>query len=393
MRVIHAPSVVAGNAIGLSQAERSIGLDSRVVAVLPHAFGYQQDVTWARNRLSIELRRRSLLRYVLANADVVHFNFGSSLYPRTLDDDHAPAHRRAAYALHNLLAQHFELGDLAAIRAHGIGIVVTFQGDDARQGTSDRQWLVRESGNYGPASDAAKVRRIRVWDSFAHAIFALNPDLLDHLPERATFLPYSAFDPRKVAYDPRPANPRFSPERPMRIVHAPSDRRTKGTRFVEAAVSELQQRGRPICLQLVEGVSHEQALQAYRQADVLLDQLLTGWYGGLAVECMAMGIPAMAYIDPADLARVPSEMSKAIPVLDIRPEDAARVIDQSMDALERGGAEWSHRSRAYVERFHDPIAIATSLAPVYEAAIAAARSERRAGRVLAPGEPGVDAGR
>lgn len=374
MRVIHAPSVIAGNAIGLSRAERAIGLDSRVIAALPHAFGYQPDVTWARSRLAIEFRRRSLLRHVLANADVVHFNFGSSLYPRTLDDDRAPAHRRAAYALHNLLARPFELADLATIRAHGIGIVVTFQGDDARQGTSDRHWLVGESGNYGPASDAAKARRIKVWDSFAHAIFALNPDLLDHLPARAEFLPYSAFDPREVAYEPRPANPRFSRERPMRIVHAPSDRRTKGTRFVEAAVTGLQQRGRPISLQLVEGMSHEQALQAYRQADILVDQLLTGWYGGLAVECMAMGIPALAYLDPADVARVPAEMGTAIPLLDIRPDDAAEVIEGAMGALERGGTEWSRRSRAYVERFHDPMAIAAGLVPVYERAIAAART-------------------
>lgn len=374
MRVIHAPSVIAGNAIGLSRAEQAIGLDSRVIAALPHAFGYQPDVTWARSRLAIEFRRRSLLRYVLANADVVHFNFGSSLYPRTLDDDRAPVHLRAAYALHNLLARPFELRDLRAIRAHGIGIVVTFQGDDARQGTSDRHWLVDESGNYGPASDAAKARRIRVWDSFAHAIFALNPDLLDHLPARAAFLPYSAFDPRQVTYEPRQANPRFSHERPMRIVHAPSDRRTKGTRFVEAAIADLQRRGLPVSLSLVEGMSHQQALQTYRRADVLVDQLLTGWYGGLAVECMAMGIPALAYLDPADVARVPSAMAEAIPVLDIRPEHAPEALEQAMGMLEREGSDWGRRSRAYVERFHDPAAIAERLVPVYEAAIAAARS-------------------
>jgi len=374
MRVIHAPSIIAGNAIGLSRAERAIGLESRVVAALPHAFGYQPDLTWARSRLAIEFRRRSLLRYVLANADVVHFNFGSSLYPRTLQDDRAPTHRRAAYALHNLLARPFELRDLRTIRAHGIGIVVTFQGDDARQGSSDRHWLVRESGNYGPSSDAAKARRIRVWDEFAYAIFALNPDLLDHLPARAQFLPYSAFDPRTATYEPRPALTRFSQERPMRIVHAPSDRRTKGTRFVEAAIAGLQGRGLPISLQLVEGMSHQQALQAYRQADVLVDQLLTGWYGGLAVECMAMGIPALAYLDAADIARVPGPMAEAIPVLDIRPEDASEAIERAMGRLERDGGEWSRRSRAYVERFHDPIAVATSLVPVYEAAIAAART-------------------
>lgn len=374
MRVIHAPSVVAGNAIGLSRAERELGIDSTVVSALPHAFGYQPDITWARHRLAIEAKRRSLLRFVLANADVVHFNFGSSLYPRTLDDDQAPASRQVLYALHNLLVRPFELRDLQAIHAHGIGIVVTFQGDDARQGSSNRHWLVSESGNYGPRSDAAKARRIEVWDRFAHAIFALNPDLLDHLPARAQFLPYSAFDPQTVEPDARAANPRFSAERPMQIVHAPSDRKTKGTRFVVAAIDELRSRGLPVELRLIEGMTHQQALAAYRQADVLVDQLLTGWYGGLAVECMAMGIPALAYVDDADLARVPIQMAEAMPVMDIRPENAAAAIANAMERLQAEGSAWSEESRAYVEQFHDPMKVAEQLVPVYEAAIAAARS-------------------
>jgi hypothetical protein len=374
MRVIHAPSIVAGNAIGLSRAERSLGLESTTISILPHAFGYQPDITWATSRVRVEFQRRALLGYVLENADVVHFNFGSSLYPRTLDDDRAPAHLRAAYRLHNLLARPFELKDLATLRAHGIGIVVTFQGDDARQGTSDRHLLVDESGNYGPSSDAAKARRIRVWDEFAHSIFALNPDLLDHLPPRAQFLPYSAFDPRAIEPKQVTQNPAFSRQRPMRVVHAPSDRRTKGTRYVTAAIEALQREGLPIELQLVEGMSHDQALAAYRGADILLDQLLTGWYGGLAVECMAMGVPALAYVDPRDLDRVPAEMAAAMPVMDIRVDNTAGVLRKAFDRLQGEGASWSQQSRTYVENFHDPHRIARELITAYEAAIAAARS-------------------
>lgn len=373
MRVIHAPSIVAGNAIGLSRAERDLGLESTTISVLPHAFGYQPDITWATSRVGIEFRRRALLRYVLENADVVHFNFGSSLYPRTLDDDRAPVHVRAAYRLHNLLARHLELKDLATLRGHGIGIVVTFQGDDARQGTSDRRLLVDQSGNYGQTSDAAKARRIRVWDAHAHSIFALNPDLLDHLPPRAQFLPYSAFDPGAIEPKQPTGNPTFSLQRPMRVVHAPSDRKTKGTRYVTDAIEALQRDGLPIELQLIEGMSHEQALAAYRGADILLDQLLTGWYGGLAVECMAMGVPALAYVDQRDLDRVPADMAEAMPVMDIRVDNTADVLRRAFHRLQADGAQWSRQSRAYVQNFHDPHRIARELIPAYEAAIAAAR--------------------
>src|SRR6058998_2007963 len=43
-------------------------------------------------------------------------------------------------------------------------------------------------------------------------------------------------------------------------------------------------------------------------ADLLVDQLLTGWYGAVAVEMMALGKPVVCYLREDDLKFIDSRM-------------------------------------------------------------------------------------
>ncbi len=65
-------------------------------------------------------------------------------------------------------------------------------------------------------------------------------------------------------------------------------------------------------LQLVEGVSHEKAIEIYRGADLIIDQLRAGWFGAFAIECMKMGKPVVAYINHEDLHFVPPQLAKDV---------------------------------------------------------------------------------
>ncbi len=51
---------------------------------------------------------------------------------------------------------------------------------------------------------------------------------------------------------------------------------------------------------LVEGLHREEAKRLYERADLFVDQLILGWYGGVAVELMALGKPVIAHIRPGD---------------------------------------------------------------------------------------------
>src|SRR5262249_47319453 len=120
--------------------------------------------------------------------------------------------------------------DLPVLKSAGKRIVVTYQGDDARQGDWSRAHFPIsiaaevDASYYTPAGDRARRRRIRQVARHADAIFALNPDLLHILPPNAEFLPYASVDLQ--AWMPVTRAPNETPV----VVHAPSDRDAKGTR-------------------------------------------------------------------------------------------------------------------------------------------------------------------
>ena len=105
-------------------------------------------------------------------------------------------------------------------------------------------------------------------------------------------------------------------------------------------------------------------LALYRSADIAIDQVLAGWYGGFAVEMMAMGKPVACYIREQDMKFVPSAMRDDMPILQIDP---GRLVDDLAAILDRR-AEWQNvgkRSRRYVERWHNPDRIAQAMLDAY----------------------------
>ena len=112
-----------------------------------------------------------------------------------------------------------------------------------------------------------------------------------------------------------------------RVVHAPSDRARKGTR-VGWRVERLG-RAASSSSSLVEGKSRAEARAALERADVVVDQLVVGWYGGVAVEAMALGKPVVALPRATDLERVPAELRAELPIVAARPDTLADVCASS----------------------------------------------------------------
>jgi glycosyltransferase involved in cell wall biosynthesis len=371
---------VGGHAAGLAAAERELGLESRTVVFTPSRFGYPVDeVVWnVEDRpLVLELKRWRLLARVLREFDIVHFNFGSTLAPQRiprdgLGVDAASGAKDRVYRAYSALVEQI---DLPLLSRAGKAVFVTFQGDDARQGDVSVRLPVNGAveaapGHYTPESDADKRRRIAGFNRWADRIYALNPDLLRVLPERARFLPYANVDP--LAWEPRPGR---NAGRPL-VLHAPTNREIKGTRFVCDAVSRLQADGVELDFELVEGVTRDEARERYAQADLVVDQLLLGWYGGVAVEAMALGTPVLAYLREEDLSVLPPQMRADLPVVRAEPSTLHDVLKDLLTTRRGELRELGARGRAYVRRWHDPRRIASEIVDDYEAALAA-RGRRR----------------
>jgi hypothetical protein len=365
IRILHCPDVVGGHAPQLAAAERELGLESWSVALHDSPYGYRPDeVLFAPGdgALRREARRLALLRRALRDFDLIHFNFGQSML-------HVPSGswgRSPAAIGREAVARSVGGLDLPLLKSAGKGVVVTYQGDDARQGDWSRAHLAIsiaaevDATYYTTAGDDSRRRRIRHAARYADAIFALNPDLLQVLPPTAEFLPYASVDPRAW----KPVAPGVS-DTPV-VVHAPTDRGAKGTRFVVAAIDALRADGLDVELVLAEGRSRAEARREYERADIVVDQLLAGWYGGVAVEAMALGKPVVAYIRSSDLGRVPAELVADLPIIEARPETLTAVLRRLLVDERSRLPALGAAGRAFVERWHDPTRIAERLAATYE---------------------------
>jgi glycosyltransferase involved in cell wall biosynthesis len=140
------------------------------------------------------------------------------------------------------------------------------------------------------------------------------------------------------------------------VVHAPSSQIVKGTETILSAVSELKKRGLCFEFKLIENLSNHEARKIYEAADIVVDQLRIGWYGVLAVECMALGKPVVSYIRD-DLVQVfKNELPLANANLD-NIQDVLRELIESFDVRQ----QISLRARSYVEKVHDADIVAQKL--------------------------------
>jgi hypothetical protein len=155
-------------------------------------------------------------------------------------------------------------------------------------------------------------------------------------------------------------------ERKIKIVHAPTNRAAKGSALLIEAVEKLAEKY-PVELVLIENISHSEALRLYEQADLVVDQLLAGWYGGFAVEVMKMGKPLAVYIREDDLKYVPEAMVHDLreAVINVNPNNISEVLEMYLQNRELLKQK-SLAGYDYVMKWHDPVYVAGLTKQVYE---------------------------
>jgi hypothetical protein len=374
IKVLHLPSVVGGNPQGLSKHLNQIGVESETWTLQQNYFGYVADkiICGDTDRLFWrELKRFFALRYVF-KSDVVFFNFGQTLFQQLPKGYRGEKNRlfRLLFSLYSYYARLMQNLELFLLRVLKKVLLVQYQGDDARQGDySLAHFPITiatqvEPGYYSAESDELKREQIQRLTGVCFKTYALNPDLLHVLPSGSEFLPYSHISLEEWS----PCYTQME-SRPLRIGHAPSHRGVKGTELILAALDALKIEGFEFELVLVEGLSNAEAKERYKTVDVLVDQLFAGWYGGLAVEAMALGKPVVVYIREEDLKFIPPEMAADLPFIQATPGSIESALRKVLEMPRAQLLELAMRSRAYVERWHDPVTIAKRIKADIEQAL------------------------
>jgi hypothetical protein len=360
MRILHGPVNVGNQPWALSRAERRLGASSDLTIRSDTWLQYPADLVLSRNGASsLEIALRSVA-YGLREQwhyDVLHFYFGQTFLSPGFPFSKNASIDNALNCLTTI--------DLRVAHLLGKKLFMTLQGCDVRlaeEGRKRNDWTMcapQHCEMYQRCIDVLDDRRRylvkRVLPLFDR-VFYLNPEL-GHIVPNGQFLPYSNVEIGKfqVASPSMPGKPR--------IVHAPSVGRIKGTSLILDALKQLQSRY-DFELILIEKKSHEEALELYRSADIAIDQVLAGWYGGFAVEMMAMGKPVCCYLRESDMIFVPEAMKREVPVFRLDP---GKLIESIAAILDRR-PEWETRgkdSRRYVERWHNPELIAKAMLGAY----------------------------
>ena len=306
LRVVHCPVNFAGIGWTNVQALRRKGIDARLVVFNTQAAHPEADENLnlprgpAWRRQAMQFRA---LAKLLPSTDVFHFYFGLTLIPKRIQFPILKAARKKS--------------------------VFHFVGSDIRGKTPDEL-------AYGRLADAQIVG---------------SYDAARWIPEAEVVPP--GIDLSAI----EPVPPRA--DGPVRVAHAALSRRRKGTELVVAACEELG-----LELDVIENVRHDEVGPRLAQADIVVDQLNSGWYGLFAIEAMAYGKPVVGYIHDEAATRTAAAFGVDLPIVRTTKETLAADLRPLLESAEERRARGA-AGRSYVERVHDADKMADRLIDIY----------------------------
>lgn len=110
--------------------------------------------------------------------------------------------------------------------------------------------------------------------------------------------------------------------------------------------------------------TQEEALEIYKTADIIIDQMYAQTYGVFAVEAMALGKPVITYISEEIRKTFPPELPIFSATIENLEEVAEALIQNGKLREEAGKA-----GRRYVEDYHDNRKVAKMQAEIYQGII------------------------
>jgi len=338
MRILHASRNVADQAGATVRALRRLGYEAELWEYDENPFGFAADRTIPLDR---ERRDPTIFWQTFLDAierfDVFHFHFARTLVPTEWGG--LPA-----------------FWDLPIYRILGKRVFFTFHGSDVRIRRIHERvnpWSYYKFSDL-PAEDDRTEKVIAICRAYADGLFVVSVDYRHFVPE-AEFLP-RVID--LADWPPRPPEQRSEPV----VLHVPSRRGTKGTDLILAALDRLRATGLAFEVQLLEGVPHAEARRAIQEADVVVDNVLTGDYEVVSIEAMASSRVAVANVGPDVQAAFPD-----VPVVPVTPETFEPVMRDLIGDVDRR-RRLAAAGRPFVERVHAADVVAPRLVEAYRRA-------------------------
>lgn len=199
-----------------------------------------------------------------------------------------------------------------------------------------------------------QLKKLKKWYRYSTNVLVSEPDLF-YIAKNSILSP-QVID---MDYWENKKSPLSEKDNIIRIVHAPTSRRKKGTDYIESAVATLKDKGYHVELILAENLQSHAIKDLYAKADIGVDQLLYGWHGKVSCELMAMKIPVICYINPKF-----GKYRKDLPIISATPETLVKELELLVkDKLLRNSI--GEESYQYVKKYHDVESEANNLLKLF----------------------------
>ncbi|MCL2437650.1 MAG: glycosyltransferase [Coriobacteriia bacterium] len=303
MKILHAPLDLASVGWSLTQGFRALGQEADFATIATNRLSNAGNIDLSYpcdNSLVRQYKKYKFCARSLPNYDVVHYHAGRSIFD---------------YGNGSL-----SLLDLKAASKRDQVVAMTYHGCEVR---GLRPELCHQYCTERVCEDINQHKRVQEIKAYVDLFYVTTPDLLSAVPY-AKLLPQSVWGMEEV----NPIYPFIDSGKLIRIMHAPSKRSSKGSSTIINECEQLIAEGYPIEFILIENLSHDEALQQLATADIVIDNIITGWYGVLAVEAASRGKVVVTSIEESFVQR---SGLPAPPFIGATPETFKEVLEATIE--------------------------------------------------------------
>ncbi|QQE80318.1 glycosyltransferase family 4 protein [Alicyclobacillus sp. SO9] len=326
MRVFQGPTEIAGQMGIISKVLNKLGVHAAAYNTFHSYLGYR-DGLYNVDRFELQWMMKNIISYF----DLFHFH-----YADTLCENYC---------------------DLAEIHRVGKSVLMHHWGNDVRI-----HELAAQNNPYVYTGDSPPS------DVVHKHLSELSQYITDAVVQDYEVYPYVAPYYKRVhvvpiALDVGAVTPRFpslTASKPL-VVHAPTNPLFKGTVHVEQAIERLYKEGVQFRYKRIEKMANKDAVRLYQEADIVVDQVLCGSYGLLAVESMSLGKPVIGYIRE-DLKEAFPEVP---PIVSANPDSLFEVLRTVIQNPELRLVH-GKKGREYALRYHSAETVVKQLLRIYQ---------------------------
>ncbi len=315
IKIFHGTMEIANQMYTYTSGLKKLGAFAKSANFYNSYLQYKSDITSDYRYVP-----QKLINELLNSYDIFHFHFGTTLYP--------------------------DNSDLPILKKLGKILIMQYWGSDVR-----RLSLIKKFNPYALSKnldEKAIVSKLKFFAENIKYVFVEDQELYECVKDihEKIFVIRQAINLKE--YQPSYKDYQdYQSNNIVRIVHAPTDPIFKGTKYIQEAIKKLSRRYN-IDFTLVQGLAHSEAIEIYKTADIIVDQLHSSGYGLFAIESMALAKPVVIWIPDYFLNKYP----EAPPVIRASPDNIEQVLEYLINNREIL-TDIAKRARMYVEKYHD----------------------------------------